>query len=119
LKDDANDKFRELTICVALSLASTAEAVQNTPLAVKQLGPGLAVVNDAVQAVSPLATEITAQFNAWQPLLNRLTTLVKVADLLAEVCFTSDYLCSATAKKYLQTGPPLDQVSMGSCLSSI
>jgi hypothetical protein len=155
LKDDTNDKFGELTICVASSLVSSGEAVQNVGQAVEQLGPGLPAVNalvptceavqntsqaeqpgpglptvntlvstreavqnasqaaeqlgpglpavnDAIQAISPLATEIAAQFNAWQPLLNRLGALVKVADAVAEARFILNYLGSATTKNYLQ-----------------
>jgi hypothetical protein len=141
LKDDADHKFGELTICVASSLVSSGEAVQNVGQAVEQsgpglpavnalvptreavqntsqaaeqlgpeeptvntfvstrgavqnasqaaeqLGPGLPAVNDAIQAIAPLATEIVAQFNAWQPLLSRLGALVKVADAVAEARF--------------------------------
>jgi hypothetical protein len=155
LKDDVNDKFRELTICVASSLVSseavqnaietaeqlgpeettvitlvstgeavqdaseaaeqlgpeeltanvlvsTVEAVQNASQAAKQLGPGLPAVNDAIQAIAPLATEITAQFDAWQPLLSCLGALVKVVDAVAEAHFILNSLDSAITKNYLQ-----------------
>jgi hypothetical protein len=68
-------------------LVSTCETVQNASQAAEQLGPGVLAVNDTIQAISPLATEIAAQFNAWQPLLSRLGTLVKVADEVAEAHF--------------------------------
>jgi hypothetical protein len=153
LRDNANDKFGDLTICVASSLVSgeavqnaseaaeqlgpglptvnalvstaepvqnaiqtaeqlgpeeptvnalvsTGDAVQNASQAAEQLGPGLPAVNDAIQAIAPLATEITAQFDAWQPLLSRLGALVKVADTVAEARFILNYLGLATTKKY-------------------
>jgi hypothetical protein len=87
LKDGANNKSGELKICVACSLGSTREAVQKASEAVEHLRPPLAAVNDANQATTPLATAITAQSNAWQPLLSRLDALVKVADVLAEARF--------------------------------
>jgi hypothetical protein len=95
---NANDKFGELTIFVASS--STGEAVQNANQAAEQLGPGLVVVNDAIQAITPLATEITAQVNAWKPLLSRLDALLKVANTVAKACFIPNYLSPATTKKY-------------------
>jgi hypothetical protein len=87
LKSDPNDTFGELTICVASYLASTSEAVKTINQAAQQLGPRLPVVNDTIQATTPLATEITARFNAWQLLLRRLAALVKVADAVAEARF--------------------------------
>jgi hypothetical protein len=38
LKGDTDDKFRDLTICVATSLAPTGEVVQNTNQAAEQIG---------------------------------------------------------------------------------
>jgi hypothetical protein len=67
LKGDMNHKFRDLTTCVASSLVSTHEAVQNANQAAEHLGSRLAIVNHISQAIRPLATEIMAQFNAWQP----------------------------------------------------
>jgi hypothetical protein len=87
---DVNDQFGELTIWVASSLVSTGEAVQNANRAAEQLGPGVSVVNDAIRATAPFVTQITAQFNAWHPLLSRLGALVKVADMLAEASFISN-----------------------------
>jgi hypothetical protein len=118
LKDGANNKFGELKICITSSLASTQEAVQRASQAAEHLVPGLAVVNGAIQGTIPLATDITAQSNAWQPLLSRLDALVKVADVLAEACFIPNHL-SPVATNYLQTGSPLDQASMGSCFGSV
>jgi hypothetical protein len=118
LKGGAN-KLGELTICVASSLASASDAVESANRAAPQLGPGPAVVSDAVQATAPLTAEITAQFNAWQPLLSRLGALVKVADTVAEARFILKYLSPATNNKYLQTGSSLDQVGMGCRLSRI
>jgi hypothetical protein len=92
LKSDANDKSGELTICVASSIVSTGDVVQNTNQAAQQLGPRLAVVNDDIQATAPLATEITAHVDAWQPLLSRLGALVKVADTVAKARFTPNCL---------------------------
>jgi hypothetical protein len=117
LNGGANNKFGELKIWVASSLASTREAVQDVNQAAEHLDSGLGIVNEAIQATTPLATEITAQFNAWQPLLSRLGALVKVADMLAEVRFIPNHPCSTT--KHLQTGSPLDQAGMGNCLSSL
>jgi hypothetical protein len=116
LKDNANDKVGDLTICVASSLTSPSDAVESANRAAQQLGSGLTRVNDASQGIATLATEITP---AWQSLLNRLEALVKIADTVAEVRFIPNYLCPTTAKKYLQTGSPLDQGSMGSCLGSV
>jgi hypothetical protein len=119
LKDGAN-KSGEVKICIASSLASTREAVQKASEAAEHLGPGLAVVNDAIQATTPLATAITAQSNAWQPLLTRLEALVKVADILAEARFIPHPESPVpAATKYLPTGSPLDQACMGCCLSSV
>jgi hypothetical protein len=120
LKSDADDKFGDLTICVTTSFASAREAVQNANQVAEQLGTGLAVANDVIQAAAaPLASEITAQFNAWQPLLSRLAALVKVADTVAEACFILNYLFPTITENYLQAGPPLDQVSMGCGLGSV
>jgi hypothetical protein len=117
LKDGANNKSGELKICIASSLAST---LQKASQAAEHLGPALAVVSDAIQATTPLATAITAQSNAWQPLLTRLEALVKVADILAEARFVPHPECPVpAATKYLQTGSPLDQAGMGRCLSSV
>jgi hypothetical protein len=119
LEGDTNGKFGELTLSMASSLASTAEVVENANLAAGQLGPGLAVVENAIQATAPLVTEVTAQFDAWQPLLSRLRALVEVGDMLAEARFYLELSDPASTKRCLQTGSPLDQVSMGSCLSSV
>jgi hypothetical protein len=105
LKDDANDKVGALTICVTSSLAGPTGAIESASRASQKLGPGLTRVNDANQGIATLATEITP---AWQSLLNRLEALVKIADIVAEVCFILNYLRHTTAKKYLQTGSPLD-----------
>jgi hypothetical protein len=119
LKGGRNNKFGELIICVVSSLTPTNDAAQNASQAAQQLHSGLAVVNDAIQATAPLATEITAQFNAWQPLLSRLAALVEIANTVAEVRFILNYLCPAITKTYLRTGSPLDQVSVGSRLCNI
>jgi hypothetical protein len=102
LKGGTNHKFGDLTICVASSLVSTREAIQ----AVGDLSSGLAVVNDTCQVATPLVTEITAQLNAWHPLLSRLDALVKVTDMLAEARFILNHPCPMITK-YLQTGSPL------------
>ncbi|KAF9508877.1 hypothetical protein BS47DRAFT_1397417 [Hydnum rufescens UP504] len=70
LQGAANDKVGELTICMASSLPPPSDAVGSTNLAVQQLGPGLAMINNTIQAATPLATEVMAQFNAWRPLLS-------------------------------------------------
>jgi hypothetical protein len=120
LKDGANNKSGELKIYFTSSLASTREAVQKANQATEHLGPALAVVNDAIQATTPLATAITAQSNAWQLLLSRLDALVKVADILAEARFIPRPESPVpAATNYLQTGSPLDQAGMGCCLSSV
>jgi len=87
-------------------------------LAADQLGPGLAIVNEAIHATASLAIEITVQFNAWRPLLSRLDTLVQVADTVAKAYFILNYLSPATTKEYLQTGSRLNQFSMRSRLRS-
>jgi hypothetical protein len=120
LKSDADNKFGDLTICVTTSFTSAREAVQNANKAAEQLGTGLAMANNIIQAAAtPLAPEITAQFNAWQPLLSCLAAVVKVADTVAKACFIPNYLFPTITEDYLQAGPPLDQVSMGCGLSSI
>jgi hypothetical protein len=120
LKDETNNKCGELKIRIASSLASTRDAVQKASQAAEHLDPGLAVVNDTIQATTPLAIAMTAQSNAWQPLLSRLEALVKVADILAEARFIPHPESPVpAATKYLQTGSPLDQAGMGCCLSSV
>ena len=100
------------------SLVSISDVVENADRAAKRLGAGLAIdiVNDAIQA--PLATAIEAQSEAWKSLLSRLDTLMKVGDIVAEVCFILNYLPPVIVK-YFQTGSPLDPVNMGSRLSSV
>jgi hypothetical protein len=105
LKDGTNNKSRKLKICITSSLTSTREAVQKVSQAAEHLGPGLAIVNDAIQATTPLATAIMAQSNAWQPLLSRLEALVKVADILAEACFILNHLCPWLLSIYKQAHP--------------
>jgi hypothetical protein len=119
LKDGTNQKVGELTIVVGSSLASTGDAVEHANQAAEQLGPDLAVLNNPIQAAAPLTAEITTQSNAWQPLLSRLGALVKVADTVAEARFILNCLGPSTTKKYIQTGSPLDQVSLGCRVSSL
>jgi signal transduction histidine kinase len=80
LKSDVDDKVGELTIRVTSSLASIREALKNAEQAAKQLDPTLAVVNDPIQAIAPLATVITDWASAWQLLGDRLAALVEVAN---------------------------------------
>ena len=100
------------------SLVSISDPVEIADQAANQLGPGLAIgiVNDAIQA--PLATAIEAQSEAWKSLLSYLDTLMKVGDIVAEVCFILNYLRPAIVK-YFQTDSPLDSVNMGSRLCSV
>jgi hypothetical protein len=81
LKDDADNKFGELTICVASSLAFPNDAIESANWATQQLGPSLTRLNDTIQAITPLTTKITP---AWQSLVSHLETLVKVADIVTK-----------------------------------
>jgi hypothetical protein len=119
LKSDVNDKVGELTVRVTSSLASTSEAVKNATQTVQPLDPGRDVVNDPIQAITPLATAITDWASDWKPLLDRLAALVKVADAVAKARYILNCLSPMTTKKHLQTGSPLDHVNMGSGLSSV
>jgi hypothetical protein len=47
---DLNNKFGELTICVASSAAFAGDAVESTNRAGQHLGPRLAMLSNAVQA---------------------------------------------------------------------
>ena len=97
--DGANSKVGELTIHTAPpSLVSVSNAVENADQAANQLGTGLTIdiVDDVIQA--PLATAIEAQSEAWKSLLGYLDTLMKVGDIVAEVCFILNYLRPAIVK---------------------
>jgi hypothetical protein len=106
LISDANDKFGELTISVASALTSTTEAVESANRDAQELGPGLAKVNDVIQAATPLATAIIDQSNAWQPLLSRLGVLMKVADAVAEARSILNHLCPTITKKFTNRFTP-------------
>jgi hypothetical protein len=118
LKNDANDKFGELAICVAFSRASPINVIQSADRATQELESALTRAHDVNtnQATAALAAQMTL---AWQSLLSRLEALVKIADIVAEVRFIPNSLCPTTTNLYLQTGSPLDQVGMGCRLSSI
>jgi ABC-type transporter Mla subunit MlaD len=118
LEDAAKDKVGELTMYIASSAVSISDAIENANQAAAHLGPGPAIVNNTIQATAPLATEIAAQHDAWQPLLSRLEALMRIADAVAEVRFILNHLCPVITK-YFQTGSPLDQISMGSRQSSV
>jgi hypothetical protein len=93
-KNGANHSVGELTIHVASSLASTTDTA------------------------SALVMEIAVPSDAWQPLLSRLNALVAVADVVAGVRLTY-LLCLMTTEKHLPVDSPLDQTSMGNCISSV
>jgi hypothetical protein len=117
-KNGANDSVGELTIHVESSLASTTDTDQILKTSTEQPLPGLAAATGFVGTASAIVTEIAVPSDTWQPLLSRLNALVAVADVVAEVRLT--YLrCLMTTEKHLPVDSPLDQTSMGNCISSV
>jgi hypothetical protein len=79
LKDNANGKFGELIICVASSVVSTGETVQNPSQAGEQLGPGLPTINALVSTGEAVqnAGQTSEQLGPGQPTVNNLVSTVE------------------------------------------